>query len=57
MFTKEKFILDAKAAGTKLEEVEFRFAAFEAMSLAMAGKQDEADKKLKEMNEFYSKLD
>lgn len=55
-FSKDNFKKAAKLANIKEEEMDFRFSAFEAMSLAFEGKQKEAEHKLEEMRLLYSKL-
>ncbi len=47
--TKEDYKIDAALAGVPENEVDIRFACFEAMSLAFAGKQKEAEEKLREV--------
>jgi hypothetical protein len=54
--TKEDYKLDAAIAGVPDNEVDLRFACFEAMSLAFHGKQADAQEKLKEVEKLKKKL-
>ena len=54
--TKEDFKTDAAIVGVPENEIDLRFACFEAMSLAFAGKQKEAEEKLKEVQKLQEKL-
>jgi hypothetical protein len=56
-FLKRLFVRDAILANIPEKEIDFRFSAFEAMSLAIHGKREEALIKLQEVDELYSKLD
>lgn len=55
--TKEDYKIDAAAANVPEDEVDLRFACFEAMSLAFSGKQKEAENKLIEVEKLKEKLD
>ena len=54
--TKEDYKIDAAIAGVPENEINLRFACFEAMSLAFAGKQKEAEEKLKEVDKYKKEL-
>jgi hypothetical protein len=54
--TIKDYKLDAQIAGVPENEIELRFACFEAMSLAFAGKQEEAEDKLKQVNMLNKKF-
>lgn len=49
---KSNFIKEATANKVDTSEINCRFAAFEAISLAINGKQNEAEKKLQEMDSY-----
>lgn len=55
-YNKENYKIAAQNANVPKNEVDFRFSAFEAMSLAIHGNHEEAKEKLKEMDNYYNQL-